>query len=305
MILLNYFLSEKSFDNVIYSIDKVCVMGYLEWRFIETFSDNLSVALLTDFGLSQELSFPWLERYCKDYKTYYRYGVGEYKNNIQFTLSDDSSFYLGYKHNSNKINECSWKIELNPNKCLPCEFVYKLLRFFITRSKCKTVRISQCDLCIDFPLARKNFYLEKDKRIYSTCNDGADNITEYLSRHNNHGFCKLYNKTVEADLDYDLTRFEITLKEFDLQNVCSVFPRLHYYDNSQIKFSDTLPKLSQNDEIFVELLRLHPDKVQYLTRPAKRKFKPYIELSAKVYKLDVEAYQKLIERMKVYFIDGL
>lgn len=280
-------------------------MGSLEWRFIETFSDNLSYALLTDFGLSQELSMPWLERYLKDYKSYYRYGVGEYKNNFQFTLSDDSSFYVGYKHNSNKINECSWKIELNPNKCLPCAYVDRLFRFFISRSKYNTVRVSQCDLSIDFPLPRKNFYLEKDKRIYSTCNDGADNITEYLSRHNNHGFCKLYNKTVEADLDYDLTRFEITLKEFDLQNVCSVFPKLHYYDFSQITFNDTLPKLSQNDEVFVELLRLHPDKVQYLTRPAKRKFKPYIELSAKVYKLDIEAYKRLIHRMELYFIDGL
>lgn len=302
---MDYFLCEKVDNGVVYSVDKVCIMGEIEFRYIELFSNQLSWFLVGECSLNNEPVKPWLDTYLKDYKSHTRYGVGDYKNNLNFTLSNDSSFYLGYKHNSNKIGNCSWKLELNPNKCLPCDFVNKLLRFLICRSKSKTLRISQADIAIDFPLPRKNFYLEKDKRIYSTCNDGADNVTEYLSRHNTHGFCKLYNKTVESKLDYDLTRFEITLQDFSKQNVCSVFPKIHYCDYSQIKLDETLPKLSQNDEIFVELLRLHPEKFQYLTRRKKQNFRPYLNYSAPVYELDWNAFDKLIRRMVVYFIDGL
>ena len=277
-------------------------MGEIEYRHIESFSDDLSWFLVGEYNLLNDTK-PWLTKYLKDYKSYIKYGVGEYKNNLNITLSDDSSFYIGYKHNSNKIGVCSWKIELNPNKCLPCEFFDRLYRFFVCRSKVKSLRISQADIAIDFKLPRKNFYLEKDKRIYSIVNDGLDNITEYLSRHNSNGFCKLYNKSVESNLDYDLTRFEITLQDFSYSNVCSVFPNIHYYDYSQVKFDDALPKLSQNDEIFVELLRLHPDKLHSLTYRMRKKFEPYLIYEAPIYKLDYEAFEKLINKMVVYFFE--
>lgn len=299
---MHYFLFENALDNVIYSVDKVCIMGEFEYRYIENFSTELSWFLVGEYSLCKEELKPWLDTYLKDYKSYTKYGVGEYKNNLSFTLSNESSFYLGYKHNSNKIGACSFKVELNPNKCLPCDFVDKLLSFLICRCKFKTLRISQADIAMDFRIPRKNFYLEKDKRIYSTCNDGADNVTEYLSRHNSNGFCKLYNKSVESGLDYDLTRFEITLQDFSHSNVCSVFPKIHYCDYSQIKLDETLPKLSQNDEIFVELLRLHPEKFQYLSRRKKNTFRPYLSYNAPIYELDWSAFEKLINRMVAYFI---
>ncbi len=297
-----YFLSEFSQNGIVYSCDKICIMGDIEYHYIEMLSNNFEMFLLGEYSLCKDDVMPWLTTYLLDYKCTTRYGVGEYKNNFNFSLSNDSSFYLGYKHNSNKIGSCSWKIELNPNKCLPCDFFDRLLRFFICRSKYKTLRISQADIAIDFPLPRKNFFLQKDKRIYSTVNDGLDNITEYLSRHNSNGFCKLYNKSVESKLDYDLTRFEITLQDFSKQNVCLVFPEIHYYDYSQIKFDDTLPKLSQNDDVLLELIRLHPDKFQYLSRRKKQLLKPYLSLSAKVYEFDYNTFRKLYDKMVVYFL---
>ena len=219
-------------------------------------------------------------------------------------MSNGSSFWFGFAHNSDSNGSISWKLELNPNKCMPCEFVSVLLDFLKFRTKVSSLRVSQFDLAIDFPIERNSFYLNKDKRLYSLINDGLDNITEYLSKHNSHGFTKLYNKAYESKLKNTvLTRLEITLKKFCIKDVLDCFPSVHIYDKTQITFNDQLSDLSDNDSVFVDLLRLHPEYFDKLTYRKRQKFAPYLNYDAPIYQLDVDTYNKLYLDIKKVFIE--
>lgn len=302
---MNYYISRKTKEGYIYSCDKICIVGKISYEFAFNFGIELDDFLYKSYlnGVSQQSIRPWDYIEFSDYSNYLKFGFSEFRNNISLKLSNGSSFWFGSHHNSEKGSKLSWKLELNPNKCLPCDFVYSFLNFLKGRSKVSSVRISQFDMAIDFPLKRSCFYLNKDLRMSTIINDGNNNITEYLSKHNSHGFVKLYNKTAESKLDYDLTRLEITLKEFSVSNVKSVFPSLHVYDKSQISFKEQLPELSDNDSVFVDLLRLNPEYFDKLTYRKRQKFVPYMNYDAPLYKLDVECYIKLLKQIKEVFIE--
>lgn len=302
--MLNYFLHERTHEGIVYSCDKICIKGELNYSDIKSFGRSLSDFLLQHymFDIRDTLSLPWQKKSLKDYKCFERYGIGEYRYNLNISLTDSSSFYFGYQHNSNSINNCSWKIELNPNKCLPCEFIVDFLTFVYSFSKVSSIEISQMDIAFDFELPRSCFYLEKDRRISTVINDGFNNTTEYLSKHNSHGFCKLYNKQIESNLDYQLTRFEITLKKYDYQSVCDVLPKLHIYDKKQITIDEVPSELSINDSVFVELLRLHPEYKKKLTSRKQQKFAPYLDYEAPLFIIDKSTYEKLYYKIKEFFI---
>lgn len=301
---MDYFISSLSSDCV-YSIDKLCILGKFSFTDVKSFSFELSNFLLSRFQatIRDDFSLPFgSENSILDYKHIYRYGIGEYRNNLNILVSNGSSFYFGFFHNSNKNNGFTWKVELNPNKCLPCNDFFDFLHFIYSRSLEKYIRISQIDLAIDFKFPRSSFVLEKDRRVYSLVNDGNGNITEYLSKHNSHGFCKLYDKSKESNLNYALTRFEITLKRLDVQSVVNTFPVLRVFDNSQIVFSDLLQELNQNDSVFLDLLRLHPEYLKSLTYRKRKLFEPYLSLCCPVYEFDTACYLDLINKLYEVFL---
>lgn len=302
---LKYFVSSQTPEGYFYSCDKICILGKFNFFEIDIFSAELSNFLLSRFSrtLAADLSLPFgSSNAILDYKYNQRFGVGEYRNNLNISLSNGGSFYFGYYHNSNRDNSFTWKIEINPNKCLPCDDFFDFLHFIYSRSVCNRVRISQIDLAIDFPLSRDCFFLEKDRRIYSLVNDGNGNITEYLSRHNSHGFCKLYDKQKESNLDNPLTRFEITLKKFCFADVVSAFPVLRFYDNSQIELNSILPDLGQNDTVFLDLLRLNPEFFKRLTYRKRKLFEPYLNLSCSSYEINKDCYLQLILKINEVFL---
>ncbi len=305
--MLKYFLSEMTSEGYIYSCDKICIKGKLNFFEVSTFTRSLSDFLYFNYcsEISDCISLPWSPKGLLEYKHAERYGIGDYRYNLNMVLTDNSSFYFGYLHNSQKNGIVYWKIEMNPNKIMPCAFVSSFISFVYSCSVFSSIKISQLDIAFDFPLDRSSFYLEKDKRISTIVNDGNNNITEYLSKHNSNGFCKLYNKTIESHLDYVLTRFEITLKDnFYYSSLCSVLPKLHIYDKSQINFSEIPVELSQNDAVFVDLLRLHPDFKKRLTFRKQLKFSPYLDFQAPLFVVDRVLYDHLIFKIKEVFLFG-
>lgn len=301
---MNYYLFEKSPEGYIYSCDKLSLIGKLHYLENDTFASEISDFLLLKYSsaISDTNALPWDFNQLSDYAHYERIGKSEFRHNISIKLSNGSSFYFGFAHNSSLSNSKTWKMELNPNKCLPCEFVIDFINFVVGRSKLSSIRISQMDLAIDFPLSRNSFYLVRDKRRSTVVNDGSDNITEYLSKHNSHGFVKLYNKRIESKLDYDLTRLEITLKEFDLKSVLSVFPKVHVYDMSQITIDEVREPLTVNDTVFLELLRMHPEYLKKLTYRKQQTFNPYLNFDAPLYQLNADCYLRLYENIKAVFL---
>lgn len=300
---MHYFIFETASDGSVYSCDKICITGKIGYHFLDTFSSELSMFLISSEvreGIDNE-KYPFGYKGLKQYSYYERFGIRFFRNNFELLLTDESSFYFAYEHNSSihNNNYCTWKFELNPNKCLPCEFVTDFINFIIARSKPASVEVSQIDIAIDLKVSRFNVYLEKDQRTYTRIDSGTDRVTEYLSKHNENGFVKVYNKGRESDLSFDLTRIEITLKDLSYSNFESVFPQVHVCDDVQISFDDNeADSLSQNDQIFLNLLLMHPDYLHKLTFRKQKKFKPFLDQFAPCIEPDIMCYVNLIERVR-------
>ena len=95
-----------------------------------------------------------------------------------------------------------------------------------------TLKLVRYDVAIDIPYKRDFVKLIRNNRSnyqYLTDFDKkgtilARSVTEYQGRRNHNKFTKLYDKTKESNLDYDLTRLEITFdrKEDLFQNLSKI-----------------------------------------------------------------------------------
>lgn len=299
--MLKYWISRHGSRGEVLSIDKLTLKGELSHSFFDTFFMEFS-----RFVFDSSRNAMIIKDNCRIGEA-----VNQYRYNYNFKLVNHSSCFFACQHNSQKKDKISWKFEFNPNKCLPDSFIDCLLSFVVARSS--VVSIAQMDLAIDFYAPRTNFYFDKDRRIstekvYETVNDGFGNTTEYLSKHNEHGFCKLYNKSVESNLDFALTRFEITLKEYSVGAVTSAMPDLHIFDKRQLSFDDLskLEKLTQNDCVLLEMACKYPDLYQKLTYRKRQKLAPYVMAFAPVYEIDYKIfnslYDELVERLKLQWM---
>lgn len=141
-------------------------------------------------------------------------------------------------------------VEFNPNKVFP-EWRNE---FIDICGWCVGVECTRLDVAIDIPTERENVSLIKDNRLYKCVKASASDFTEYLGRHNNGGFVKLYNKSLEQKLRYPLTRLEITtepnVNEFKKHIPQVVISGLEQIDIARADMSE----LSQNDRVTVALL---------------------------------------------------
>lgn len=145
----------------------------------------------------------------------------EYGNMYQKDKEESYSFWIGAGHNARPTERdvIDVVIQYNPNKCKDSELLtYILDNIFLNNAN---TNIRSIDLAIDIP---KNILDVKLLRPLNcslrTFDNSNDDITYYLRKRGSNGHLKLYNKTRENKLDYDLTRYEITLKlDIDLRFV--------------------------------------------------------------------------------------
>ena len=120
------------------------------------------------------------------------------------------------------------KIVFNPNKVLS-DYNKRKDYAFTDLAMCyefmENIQVTSFDLAIDMPYKRSDVTtmpcynrvyrrINGDKPI-TTC-DGiaimnADDYTQYVGKHQEHGFVKIYNKSAECGLDEDITRVEYTI----------------------------------------------------------------------------------------------
>lgn len=143
--------------------------------------------------------------------TYWQgHGVKAYKHNFTINIGD-SSVYVGIHHNMKKAVQGSvdMVIKYNPNKVYGVELASIICQFFIGNPFTK---VKSFDLAIDIPINILQVFPQPvgkmSKRIID---NGGDNKTYYFKERGSNGAIKIYNKKREAGLDYDLTRYEITL----------------------------------------------------------------------------------------------
>lgn len=285
--------------NVTYSIDKLIITGKFSYGNVDLFMRDLQLLEFRD-GIIEGKPF---DMFVDNLGYYISNRIGTYMNNFNIQLINDrggkSSFYLGVILNSGSDKITQWKLEFNPNKVLPCPFFEKLLNLLRIYSVPSRTKLKSWDLAVDIPLSRTDVSMVRDKRMYQLITKSDDDRTEYLGSRHTHGFCKLYNKTVESKLDYQLTRFEITLNSIYYDSMVSKFPRLLMLRDSQMTF-DVLSTLSQNQVVMLELLMIHPDYLQKLDKRGRVKYRSCMDKLSTDFCVPKECFDYLSERVSAY-----
>lgn len=238
---MEYYLPVYFNDNFVMSCDKI--------RLKFVFTDDI-VKQFNQFV--DDLSFNDM-RYI--YQYFQSFSVFSYKHLLTFKHENSVvSIGLGFNGVKNSdMHNCF--IEFNPNKSMVNGYVQPLIDFI--KQNAIDLDIARFDCAIDLPYKKDFVYLLKDKRHYSMVykveqsSNNLGGITEYLGQRNNNGFVKVYNKTVESSLDYDLTRVELTLDSFDYDNFVKCLPNVCYFNTIDLV---ALSSLSQTDKVLISLL---------------------------------------------------
>lgn len=146
---------------------------------------------------------------------YQRRELSAHKHNFKFrvynSLGVECGFWLGIQHNSLKVGKSVDVVfEYNPNKCFGNSVLeYILNTFYKDNSR---VEVKKMDIAIDMPVNILKIKFNKDRRDLTIQDKGSDNKTFYIGSRSSEGHIKIYNKKRESNLDYELTRYEITIE---------------------------------------------------------------------------------------------
>lgn len=197
--VMDYFVSYIDSDGYIYSIDNVVI----EYK--------LGIGTSNSFLKSiKELS----EKYPDNNKEYwerlncplcskYQY----YEHHIH--LRDGIYLMIGkwflFDKDKDRVLFPMVKLDVNPNKHYKDDIFLDLIK--IIREDMADYYLKRFDFAIDIKTDLENvqnFSSRKEKGLYKG--------TRYYGIHNQNGFCKIYDKKKESNLDYSLTRVEHTIK---------------------------------------------------------------------------------------------
>lgn len=250
-------------ENVIYSIDMV--------RLRLDFSGEERIVKFGNF--LSDVTKIYIEQYPQSYKAY------SYRNLFKIICSNNCSFVIGLSFNgNNKDSYYLGFLEFNPNKVADQREFREI--FSRLRIDCFTAELVRWDLAVDVPIARDMCILRKDKRKYTLVQNSESDKTEYLGNHNNSGFVKLYNKRLEADLDYDVTRLEVTIAgDCKWNDFLKILPRVDVRGDQQTV--NPYLELSGTDIVLYELLMKcdMSERYMYSKKLGRRKadrLKPFI-----------------------------
>lgn len=202
----------------------------------------------------------------------------------------DCSFAFAVGINGGTDDRYKGFIEFNPNKCMHNKQFKEILDklFAVTFSR----QVSRYDLAIDIPLPKYLVTLDKDGRNYQYIK-GKRSESEYLGIRNKTGFVKLYDKTAESDLTYDLTRLEITTDGKDVN-----FPVVKI---KRLQQNLLIGDLSSTERVLVQLLSQVDNKQMYLNQLNYRKRKKIIEyLGADTLQYDKNACYEIRQKALQY-----
>lgn len=249
---------EAYFMDYSYTLDKLVVVMRVKVSRINTILNSLR------FGTS---SYGVLE------KDWIGHGIAGYHENLTVCLPSGHSYFFATRPNNDAPNEYweTCKVEFNPAK-VGCDPGFNAF-YLALLGACKHLDFKRFDVAIDIPIEREKVLLLKDIRKQTTVEYSAANKTTYLGLRASHGNVKLYNKQLESDLEYPMTRLEITLdyensryKEFK-----RLFPRLIITpDLTGIQGTDLVLCMAclEHDEYFRMLGRRIRKKIETLLAEA-------------------------------------
>ena len=290
------------FKDCVYSIDKLILNGKFLYNSFDSFQASFNALIMKHSFLN---SAPCDLVLLKN--TYYLSKRKlSFLNNFSFKLTfgafnhETVSFWLGTHFQTYDKTLDTWKLELNPNKCMPCEFVSDL--FFLLKSHSKSIEVSEFDLAVDIPILREDVFLLKDNRKYSLYQNSQSDKTEYLGTRHTQGFIKLYNKQLEQKLKEPLTRFEMTCTTFDIESILHKVPTIYILKN-QLEMVDI--KLTGTDLFILKTLLSDPSRIIELERKKRAKIEKALEYCVSKFEIDKSSFCNLLSVLKdlaTYFV---
>lgn len=228
----------------------------------------------------------------------------KYRNMFTITYENGSSMTVGLCFNGTAQSEnLKGFIEVNPNKCFikpQC-----LVDVYYTLSRCIGWEVVRWDLAVDIPTDRMSVVLAKDQRKYELVCKNKEDKTEYLGQRNNVGRVKVYNKTAESNLEYTLTRCEMTLPNYDDLNFSmkldAIIPEVWVSGTTMCM---SLSDLSDVQAMLVEYMRKDENPTLALKRlpyRQRKKIEPYVFDGYTRLKLDKSCIDYIIAELRDFF----
>lgn len=224
-------------------------------------------------------------KYAVDVVHWSSFRPGTFREQFKIQMQDGTSFWLGAVLNGRKPEWGRCRLDFNPNKIAQHSAFQTLLAFLLLSTRPMHRTIKRFDLACDIPVLRSNIFFVKDNRAYIERRHGQE-WTQYLgAKSSTVGRVKLYNKQVESNLSYPLTRLEITLDPATPFNEIN-FPTVYFLNDLQMCFDEMksteterfiLSALLQGYGALTDLGRKTREKIKHLME----QYVSYIQISKK------------------------
>ena len=195
---------------------------------------------------------------------------------------DNYTFWVGAKHNAKNLTPglVDVVIEYNPNKTKDSELLKYVLDSLFSYNQFTVVK--QIDFAIDIMQNIKTIKLLRDfKSSYKYFDNTGDDITHYMRKRNSNGHLKIYNKKNESNLDYECTRYEITLKiDMDLRFIESYIPDIGLFPDIILMGTDkqmNFIELNGTEKVLLDACIDNPNYIKELPRKNRKKIEGYME----------------------------
>lgn len=274
-------------NNIIYSVDMIRLKTYISYSLFTELEFRF------DTCWSHYIDKKWTSG--RAFNFFYNYNI---------KIEEGVSFYFGFFHNTEKRSTSenanyNFTIEFNPNKLQDNEIILYLLDLS------NKWYIKSLDLACDLKVNILDIIYDKGlKRSVKSISNGFDDKTYMIGKGN--GRVKIYNKKKESklDIDYDLTRIEISLEydDFLISNMIiykidkKVFPEI-YLQKYCYSFSD------YKDKTMLAILYAIQNgfPVNDLSRAYKKKIKDMLEMGYKIKFNNISATQAVKRIIFGYF----
>lgn len=184
---------------------------------------SVDYSLILGVGFNDDISF---EKDCLKRRCFIEFNPNKILGNIVLEdgifVSGPTGFVKPYRMSNNPFYDDSlfYQKEYMLDKLY---ILIDLLKDHIDRKK--EIKLKKYDLAIDMAVSRDKVQLFKNHKAYKQFYKSSLDVTEYLGI-GQEGRVKVYNKTLESGLDFDVTRFEITSSNVVYTEFIKHFPKV-------------------------------------------------------------------------------
>lgn len=285
VILIVHYFNPVYSENLVLSIDNV-VLDFYNMRAAVTeqlviLIDNLAV------------------QYGVEIIRWTSFKPGTYSEQTSIKQKDGTSFWIGVGLNGKKTAWDRCRVEFNPNKVGSTLAFARVLKYLCSRTFVSQRKVARFDLAIDIPVVREQCFLVKDRRLYIERRHGQE-YTQYLgAKSSKVGRVKLYNKTVESNLDYPLTRLELTLDPaVPFENVN--WPRVFYLDTPNILFDKV--RVTETERFIIRAIINGFGSLHDLGRKTQDKIRGILNTYIMSVDISTELYSAILTEVAEYEI---